>query len=164
MRQFYRLFPERTAGLVVVDGALRAFFDDPKEADAFLDPLRSKDYLASATTFVDRMLPPLVSATNRAHIRRVILATPQRTMVEGMQAALDPAIWREDKITVPVLVVLARSPFWDDEYEAFVRALCPDVEYEMLDGCSHFVMLDKPAEFNALLTQFLERRSLVTTR
>jgi pimeloyl-ACP methyl ester carboxylesterase len=160
VRQFYRWFPERTEALVIVDGALKAFFDDPSEADQFLEPLRGKDYLASATQFVDGMLPSTVSDENRNHIRRVMLATPQRTMVEGMQAALDPAIWRPDPIRVPVLVVLARSPFWDAEYEAFVRKLCPDVDYRTMIGVSHFLMLDRPKEFNAELESFLGDRHL----
>jgi pimeloyl-ACP methyl ester carboxylesterase len=159
-REFFRLYPQRTAGLVVVDGALRAFFDDPKEADGFLEPLRGANYLANATKLVDGMLPPTATRAHRDHIRSVMLATPQRTMVEGMQAALDPSIWRDDKITVPVLVVLARSRFWDAQYENYVRDLCPDVEYDTLDGVSHFLMLDKPAEFNALLVNFLNLKRI----
>jgi pimeloyl-ACP methyl ester carboxylesterase len=159
-RQFYRLYPKRTAGLVAVDGALRAFFDDPKDAAPLLDPLRGDDYLVNATKFVDRLLPPTATRAHRDHIRSVMLATPQRTMVEGMQAALDPAIWREDVIEVPVLVVLARSPFWDKQYENYVRGLCPDVEYYTLDGVSHFLMLDKPADFNALLANFLNLKRI----
>lgn len=164
VRQFYRWFPERTAALVAVDGSLKAFFDDPSEAEQLLEPLRGADYLKNATHMVDAMLPSTVSDENRNHIRRVILATPQRTMVEGMQAALDPAIWRPDPIRVPVLVVLARQPFWDEQYEAFVRKLCPDVDYRTMIGVSHFLMLDRPKEFNAELESFLGDRQLAGAR
>jgi pimeloyl-ACP methyl ester carboxylesterase len=68
---------------------------------------------------------------------------------------LDPAIWKEDRIDAPVLCVLARSPFWSDDYEAFVRKLAPRLEYRVLDGVGHFLMLQKPDDFNAILSLFL---------
>lgn len=41
------------------------------------------------------------------------------------------------------------------EYEAFVRTLAPRLDYRVLDGVGHFLMLQKPDDFNALLSQFL---------
>src|SRR5688572_430512 len=56
-RQFYRLYPEQTLGIVVVDGALRRFF--PKEAmEQFIAPLRT-NYKETAVKFVDGMLTPI---------------------------------------------------------------------------------------------------------
>ena len=87
--------------------------------------------------------------------KAVMLATPQHVVVSAGRAMFDPAIWKDDPIRVPLLVVLAKSPFWNDEYEAFVRKLAPGVQYKVLDGVSHFLMLQKPDEFNALLAAFL---------
>ena len=59
IRQFYRAFPEKTAGLVIVDGALRILF--PKEQmDQFMTPLRT-NYQAAAT----RMVEGMVSSSQR---------------------------------------------------------------------------------------------------
>jgi hypothetical protein len=68
--------------------------------------------------------------------------------VSEFEATADPALWKPDKIDVPVLVVLAKSPFWTDDYLKFVRDLAPKAEIETFDGVSHFLMLDKPQEFN----------------
>jgi pimeloyl-ACP methyl ester carboxylesterase len=73
----------------------------------------------------------------------------------------DPAIWKEDPIGVPVLCVIARSPFWSADYETFVRRLAPRLDYRVVDGAGHFVMMDKPDEFNALLANFLMANGLL---
>jgi pimeloyl-ACP methyl ester carboxylesterase len=51
---------------------------------------------------------------------------------------------------------------WTDEYKAYVRALSPQTEYRSIDGAGHWLMLEKPAAFNAELTQMLLKFSLVT--
>lgn len=77
-----------------------------------------------------------------------------------MEGTLDPELWRPDKITVPVLMILAKQPFWNAEYETFVRGLVPDLDYQTWEGVSHFLMMDKPNEFNAAVTAFLEKHGL----
>ncbi len=62
---------------------------------------------------------------------------------------------------MPVLVVLAKSPFWTADYEQYrARLRAPSCEYETIDGVSHFLMLDKPAEFNAAVVAFLKKNQL----
>ena len=46
-------------------------------------------------------------------------------------------------------------------FENYVRSLSPQVEYRMMNGASHFPMLEKPAEFNALLTALLRKHGLI---
>lgn len=159
-RQFYRLFPARTRGLVLVDGSLKPLFDDPARWEAFIAPMRGRDYREQAAKFVDGMLQPVADAAEREHIRGVMLATPQHVMVGGLEAVGDPAIWAEDPIHVPLLAVMARSPFWTPEYEAFVRRLAPGADYRMMDGVSHFLMMDRPGEFNDIVSGWLAGHGL----
>lgn len=156
VRQFYRRYPERTAGLVIVDGTLRplATLERMQQMAA---PLNGPDYLAFATAFVDSMLPPSMPAERRAFIRQEMLKTSQDAMAGGFAAAADPAIWKDDKITVPTLVVLAAAPFWTEEYETFAKGLVPDVEWHVREGVSHFLMMDEPAWFNGLVAAFLDK-------
>jgi pimeloyl-ACP methyl ester carboxylesterase len=71
------------------------------------------------------------------------------------------AIFKEDKITVPVQVLLANAPFWNDDYEAFVRRLIPHLDYRKIDGAGHFLMIDKPAAFNQALAEFLTKEKIL---
>ena len=158
IRQFYRDFPDRTRALVIVDGGLKSFFS-AEAAKPFLEQLQSPEYRPFVTSMVEGMLQANPDATKaeRDMLVQMALSTPQETLVGALEAGVDPAIWIDDPINVPTLVVLADAPFWTDEYEGFVRDLVPDVEYHKLAGVSHFLMYEDPQTFNALLLDFLRR-------
>jgi pimeloyl-ACP methyl ester carboxylesterase len=50
---------------------------------------------------------------------------------------------------------------WNANYENYVRSLSPQTEYRMMDGVGHWLMLEKPAEFNAALTDLLRKYDLM---
>lgn len=156
IRQFYRKYPKETAALVIVDGGLRAF-GDKKMMDAFIAPLRAPNYGESAGRFVDGMLTPVKSPKLREEIKTSMLSTPQHVAVSAMEAMADPAIWGEDKIDVPVLAVLAKAPFWPADNEKFYRSIAPDLDYQMWDGVSHFLMMEEPDKFNRTVVIFLAK-------
>lgn len=159
VRQFYRRFPDKTAGLVVVDGTLRPM-GSAEEMEKFIAPFRAPNYAETAGKFIDGITAPMKDPAERDAVKTMMLRTPQRVAVSEFEATLDPAIWKPDKIGVPVLVVLAKSTFWTPDYEQYVRGLAPRLEYETFDAVSHFLMLDKPAEFNAALLAFLKKNQL----
>jgi pimeloyl-ACP methyl ester carboxylesterase len=161
VRQFYRLFPAKTLALVAVDGSLRKFFGGPEETEKFLAPFRSPEYREAVAKFVDGMFPNPGTERLRDRAKAVILATPQEVLVRSFEGMFDPSIWKDDPIGVPLLAVNAESPFWGPDYETFVRSLDPDLEYRTLEKTGHFVMLEAPGRFNAILAEFLKRRRLL---
>jgi pimeloyl-ACP methyl ester carboxylesterase len=46
---------------------------------------------------------------------------------------------------------------WTAEYEAYVCSLSLKTEYRVIEGAGHFLAQEKPAEFNALLTELLRK-------
>src|SRR6267143_2176576 len=92
-----------------------------------------------------------------------ILATPQHVMRSAMEGMFDAsqAAWDLPKGTVPVLVINAKNPMWTPEYETHVRSLSPKTDYPTTENVGHFLMLEKPAEFNAALLEMLEKFDLV---
>jgi pimeloyl-ACP methyl ester carboxylesterase len=58
---------------------------------------------------------------------------------------------------VPVQVIVAKRPSWAAEHEKYVRELAPGVDYRTMEGVGHFLMMEKPKEFNAILMEFLAR-------
>ena len=58
-------------------------------------------------------------------------------------------------------MILAKQPVWTAEYEQFVRGLVPKVDYQVWENVSHFLMMEKPREFNAALLKFLGQNQLV---
>lgn len=59
------------------------------------------------------------------------------------------------------MVGLAKSPFWTADYEQYVRNLAPHLQYETFEDVSHFLMLDKPREFNETVLAFLKKNDLL---
>lgn len=154
IRQFYRKYPEKTLALVVVDGPLKLSVTK-EQVEGFIAPLRGEGYQTAATNLLEPGLSPNLPPALRDEIKTRMLRTPQHVMVSSLEAFADPALWTDDKITVPVLAVYAKQPNWNAEYLAYVRHLVPNLELQMWEGVNHFLMLEKPKEFNEALTAFL---------
>ncbi|MBC7911950.1 MAG: alpha/beta hydrolase [Pyrinomonadaceae bacterium] len=153
VRQFYRLYPEKTLGLVIVDGGLRPFA--PKEqTDQFTAALKA-NYQTVAPQMINGMLTPVKDEKLKTQIRTAMLATPQHVAISAMAGMADEKVYERDAIKIPVLAVLAKSPFWQPDTEQFLRSLAPQLEFYMWDDVSHFLMMEKPQEFNKTLQGFL---------
>jgi pimeloyl-ACP methyl ester carboxylesterase len=159
IRQFYRKFPEKTRALVIVEGALRPF-GDKAMMEKFVAQLKAPNYEENTGKMIDGMTSPIHNAAMREKIKTAILRTPQHVSASEMEATLDPELWKPDKINVPVLMILAKQPFWNAEYEQFVRGIVPDLDYQVWERVSHFLMMEQPAKFNAALIAFLEKHRL----
>jgi pimeloyl-ACP methyl ester carboxylesterase len=72
-----------------------------------------------------------------------------------MAAMADPALWKEDVVAVPVLAIYAGTSRLPD-VKAMQKTL-PQFEATQVAGTGHFVMMEKPEEFNRLLSAFLEK-------
>jgi len=161
VRQFYRRDPERTLGLVAVDGALRRLISDPEQIRGFVGRFEGPGYADAVGGMMDAMFTQAAPPGAREAVRAVAVATPQAVAVSAMKGMLDLSIWGDDPIRVPLLVVNAKSPMWSAEYEAYVRSLDPQVEFHTIEGAGHFLMMEKPAEFDRLLDGFLARLGLM---
>ena len=81
--------------------------------------------------------------------------------VSEFEATADEDLWKPNKIDVPVLMILAKQPAWSPEYEQFVRGLIPKLDYQLWENVSHFLMMEKPREFNAAVLKFLDQNHLL---
>jgi pimeloyl-ACP methyl ester carboxylesterase len=105
---------------------------------------------------VQGMFKPATSPATQAKIRDMMLGTPEATAVAAMLAMYDPAIWKGDVISLPVLGLYAeKSPLGNRTY---MKEHFPHLEYNELAGTGHFLMLEKSDEFNRLLLEFLGRQ------
>jgi pimeloyl-ACP methyl ester carboxylesterase len=157
IRQYYRLFPEKTLGLVVVDGALRPF--GPKaEVEKFFQPLFT-NYKENAPKFIDGILGP-APADLKQQIKTSMLATPDYVGSSSMKGMLDDRIWGDDQIKVQVLAVMATGQ-WPANIEELDRAIAPKLEFHMWTGVSHFLMMEKPKEFNEAVNTFVSKNRLL---
>jgi pimeloyl-ACP methyl ester carboxylesterase len=161
VRQYYRRFRSKVAALVVVDGPLRSPFGDSAQTARFVAQWEGPDYAERVSGMVDGLFATSADTVLRAAVKRQMQGTPQRVAASAMRGMADPAIWRDDPIEVPVLAVMSGRPLWSPDYVAYVKRLAPGVRYETMAGVGHFLMLERPAEFNAILDDFLREQRVI---
>src|SRR5438128_2235214 len=159
-RQFYRKYPGKTLAIVIVDGSLRPF-GDKALMDRLIAGFRGPNYREAVGQMLTAISGPNLSADATERIKTSSLNTPQHVIVSAMEGMADPSIWGEDKINVPVLAIMAKNPFYPPNVEESFRAIAPKVEFHMWDGVGHFIMMEKPQEFNAAVLQFLDNNKLL---
>jgi len=160
-RQFYRRYPQKTLALVIVDGVLRPLAEKTV-MDRMIEGFRAPTYKQSIDQMLTAMKGPSLSAEAMERIKASSANTPQHVVVSAMEGMADPAIWGDDKINVPVLAIMARNPFYPPNIEEISRGLAPNMDFRMWEGVGHFVMMDKPKEFNEAVIGFLEKNKLLT--
>lgn len=158
-RQFYRKYPQKTLAIIIVDGGLRPFGDKAMR-EQFLASFRAPNYKDAAAPMFASMTATL-SAADKERVKSSFMNTPQHVLVSAMESMGEESLYATDKINVPVLAILAKSPFWPADTEQFLRGLAPDLDFQMWDGVSHFLFMDKPKEFNAAVIAFLNKKNLL---
>jgi len=159
VRQFYRKYPKKTLAIVIVDGALRPFGDKALR-DQFMNTFRGPNYKEAGGPMFKQMAG-MASAEDYNRILASFENTPQYVLVSAMESMNDDALYTTDKINVPVLAILAKSPFWPADTEQFLRSLAPDLEFVMWEGVDHFLHHEKPKEFNDAVIAFVDKKKLL---
>jgi pimeloyl-ACP methyl ester carboxylesterase len=151
IRTYATMYPARVAGLVLVDGLVQV----AGAAPPFTPPLMvGKDGLLARERMVRGMFGPATTPQLQEHILKMMLGTKEATASGAMTATWDQSWVKNDPITVPVLGVYAARPL--ASREAIAR-IFPKVEYHEIPGSAHFLMMEKPEEFNSLVSAFLRK-------
>jgi pimeloyl-ACP methyl ester carboxylesterase len=159
-RQFYRNYPDKTLGIVIADGPLRPF-GEKAMMEAMTASFRGPNYKDAMGQMFAGMFGPNLSAEAQGRIQASRLSTPQYVLVSAWEGMADPAIWGEDKINVPVLAIMAKNPFFGPDLEQRYRGIAPNLDFRLWDGVGHFVMMERPKEFNEAVLGFLDKNTLL---
>jgi pimeloyl-ACP methyl ester carboxylesterase len=159
--EYARLFPKHTAALVFVDGLVNLTVapgsgtgSSPRVPNP--SQMTGPEGVKARETMIRGMFSASTTPDMQQHILSMMLAAPESTAVGAMQATFDPAYWKGDVFTEPVLGLYAdHSRSGDREY---MKTHFPNMDYEEIAGTGHFLMIEKPAEFNRLLTAFLDKQ------
>lgn len=164
IREAWRMEPSRVQALISVDGAMLEIPGDQaekeqrqKENKAFLKQFEGPGYQEFVRQFVGSMHNEKTPAEIREQVIAWMLGTPDYVGRSAMRNFADPSVWKEDVVGVPILAVYADMPWLEPDFEAKMRKLFPVFTYRKMSGVGHFLMLEKPDEFNAILKDFLEK-------
>ena len=159
-RQFYRKYPKKTLAIVIVDGPLRPF-GEKAMMEAMTASLRGPNYKDAMGQLFAGMFGPSLSAESKERIQASRLSTPQYVLVSAWESMADPSIWAEDKVNVPVLAIMAKNPFFGPDLEQRFRVIAPNMDFRLWEGVGHFVMMERPKQFNEAVIDFLDKNKLL---
>ncbi|MDQ0749889.1 pimeloyl-ACP methyl ester carboxylesterase [Streptomyces africanus] len=157
----YRQFPGRVRGLVLADTFPAAETPDGvRTRDAMADRLLREGMRGYADEVLERMVAPHAPADVKAHVHRMMTATSP----EGAAAALRARARRPDytalltQVRVPALVVVGSDDTYTPVSDArALHAALPDADLHIIEGAAHMPNLERPAEFDQALGEFLAR-------
>jgi pimeloyl-ACP methyl ester carboxylesterase len=159
-RQFYRNYPDKTLGIIIVDGSLRPFGNQAM-LDQLIANLRSPNYSAAIDQMFGMMFGGGLPAETQQRIKASTANTPQYVLVSAFEGMADSGIWGEDKINLQVLAIMAKNPFYPPNVEESFRGIAPKMEFHLWDGVGHFLMMEKPKEFNVAVIAWLDKNGLL---
>ncbi|MCU0246114.1 MAG: alpha/beta hydrolase [Bryobacter sp.] len=151
---FARLFPSKLTGAVLVDSFMR-------DAAAAAMPVNFHERFAGEAgkearrKMVEGMFSAATAPEAREHILKGMLGAPESTAMGAMKGMFEPEVWREGQSQAPALAVVANPK---QITEAAVRARFPNLTYRDMPGTGHFLMMEKPAEFNALVLEWIGKQ------
>jgi pimeloyl-ACP methyl ester carboxylesterase len=153
IRQYARLYPDRVAGLVAVDGPL-----DMRQFPADFKPpaLTGDEGRKAREGMIRGMFTPQTPADLQQKILTMMLSAPEATAVGAMGSIMDPSLRKSDVTAAPALAIWAGTnqqiPNVDE-----TRKVLPKYEQTQVAGTGHFVMMEKPDEVNRLLAAFVDK-------
>jgi pimeloyl-ACP methyl ester carboxylesterase len=153
IRQYARLYPGHVAGLVAVDGPL-----DIRQFPADFKPpvLTGAEGRKTREGLIKGMFTPQTPVALQQKILAMMLAAPEATAVGAMMSITDPALRKQDVTPMPALAVWAGTAQQMPKLEE-ARQVLPKYEQTQVAGTGHFLMMEKPDEFNRILTTFVDK-------
>lgn len=151
--RYAKLYPQHVSALVFVDGLMPASGPAiPNQGAAMAGPAGRQNREAMVRSFFSVSTTPAM----QTKILNMMLGAPEATAVGAMNASRDPAGQTADIPKAPILGIYA-GPSRIAPREA-VLAHFPAAEYIQIPETGHFLMLEKPEEFNRLLLAFLAKQ------
>src|SRR3954452_8340646 len=141
--------PEKVAAVIYADSAATVPAMSPP-MQKFVDALRADRMKVTRMWFAPMLKPSSQAVQDRVY------ATVEKSKVDAFAGALEKLAGYDAKVVVnaypgPKFVIYAA----DIESPASFRPQFPDLPAIKLAGTGHWLMLDKPEEFNAALDKFL---------
>jgi pimeloyl-ACP methyl ester carboxylesterase len=129
--------------------------------EGLIASLRGPNYKEAGAQMLASLAGSQLSTEMKERIQASFLNTPQYVLVSAMEGMADDSIWGQDKINVPVLATMAKSPFWPADTEQFYKSIAPNLDFQMWEGVGHFLMMEKPKQFNETVIAFLDKNALL---
>jgi pimeloyl-ACP methyl ester carboxylesterase len=153
-----RLMPKRVIGLIGVDTLENIEYPmTTEEFEQMVAPMRA-DFSAGTREFVKQMILPATDPTLAEWILADMSSAPSAVALSATEEMMSLYINGEaakifKDVRVPVISV--NADLWPIDYEANRRHMA-SYEAIILKGADHFLMMDRPLEFNGALERAIQ--------
>lgn len=151
IREYALTHSKHLAGMVAVDGPL----DVRKFASRASG--QAPMTLFAREVLIERMFGPQTPEALRIEITTMMLRTSDSAAAGAGAAMFNFETNACREIKVPALTIYAGAPLFG--LNSLTKEAFPKWEAAQIPGTGHFVMMEKPDEFNYLLAGFLNSRS-----
>lgn len=153
IREYALMFPRHVAALVLADGSV--FTPEQESPFPELPDFTGEEGLQTRENMIRGMFTPATPATVQDSVLKMMLNAPEATAVGAFNSLFDRSQWRSDQVNLPVLGIYAEQS--RSANPELLKKVFPQLEFHVLPGTGHFLMLEEPDGFNSLLTDFLRR-------
>ena len=158
IRQYARLYPQHVAALVIVDGVVMT---PPPAGRGITPPVDPNQFAApEGLQARERFIKSMFTPKTPVDVQRTRAEDDARPAGGHAPPApwwptFDPSTFPAEVMTMPTYGIYAEKSVLLGNPET-VKKVFPKMELVEMPGTGHFVMMEQPAEFNRLLTRFLD--------
>jgi len=154
--RYARLYPEHVTALVFVDGLMPLPPDQAVARAGQGATMGGPNGRAAREAMIRRFFVAGTMPEVQAKVLNMMLGAPEATAVGAMNASREPAGQSTEIPKVPILGIYSGPSAIASEER--VHSAFSWAEYESIPGTGHFLMLEKPREFERLLLAFLTQQ------
>ena len=154
--RYAQLYPEHSVALILVDSPLFKARDARSFVDQTLPKVVGEDGLKGRETMIRGMFSSATTPQLQSRILKMMLGAPEATARGAMNAMGDPEVWENHVLQIPALAIFAAT--YGGNSLDVTKSDIPDLQFLNLPGTGHFLMMEKPAEFNQHVIAFVDRQ------
>jgi pimeloyl-ACP methyl ester carboxylesterase len=156
--RYAQLYPEHASALVLVDAPLFKAANVKGFIDQTLPRVVGQDGLKGREAMIRSMFSSATTAELQHRILKMMLAPPESTAQGAMSSMADPSVWDNHVLKIPGLAIFAAT-YGGNDLDT-TKSYIPDLQFMNVPGTGHFLMMEKPEEFNKQVMAFVDRQPL----
>jgi pimeloyl-ACP methyl ester carboxylesterase len=154
--RYAQLYPEHAAALILVDSPLFKGSDAKTFVDQTLPRVVGEDGVKGREAMIRGMFSSATTPELQNRILKMMLRAPEPTARGAMNAMADPVVWANHVLRIPALAIFAAT--YGGNSLDVTKSYIPDLQFLNVPGTGHFLMMEKPAEFNQYVIAFMDRQ------
>ena len=154
--RYAQLYPQHTVALVLVDSPLFKSADAKGFVDQALPRVVGEDGPKAREAMIRGMFSSATTPELQNRILKMMLGAPEATAKGAMGSMGDPTVWENHVLQIPALAIFAAT--YAGNSLDVTKSDLPNLQFLNVPGTGHFLMMEKPAEFNQHVISFVDKQ------